>query len=280
MGLSNVTGPPGPSGMNFRGVWTATPSNPSTYNLRDGVRRPNVSTPQNGGTFLCLANGITSDPLIDTTNWVMVAADGAQGPQGNLTIGLDGTHAAAGNDSRLMEPDPPVINGFIATTLRPREASSSTRPGTGTLILTRLWLPSPATISNIYFILNATGSGNQTGFFAGLYSSTGSLVASSADQHTYINANNTAGALWTIPLSSSYSWSGGANAYFYIAYLAIGGTTLPAVQASGSNTNVVNANVASGAQQGLQIGSQSSLPASLTMTSLSVLSVAMWAAVS
>lgn len=277
MGLMNPVGPIGPAGLSNRGAWQSTGV---TYNYRDAARRPNATTPNAGGYFLCLANGITSDPLIDTTNWLLIAADGATGPAGGLSIGLDGTHAAAGNDVRLRNPDPPGLHGWIATTIRDREASSTTRPGTGTAIFARIYLPSPATITNVICQIGATGSNNQTGFYMGLYDSSGNQLAVSAESHTILNTATAVGNLVVVPLSSAYSWAGGSGAFLYAAYLAIGGTTLPALTASTTNTQSVDANMSTRQWAGMQIASQATLPSPTWGTTGTQLTVTPWFGVS
>lgn len=179
---------------------------------------------------------------------------------GTLSLGLDGSHAAAGNDTRLMNPDPPGLHGFLATSIRDREASSTTRPGSGTLILTRVYLPVPITVTNVVYQVGATGSNNQTGFFAGIYDSGGNLLRGSADQHTVMNAASAIGNLIICPLTSTYSWAGGAGAFLYAAYLAIGGTTLPAITCSPANTQAVDTNMSATNKACMQLLTQASLP--------------------
>lgn len=278
MSLMNPIGVTGPVGMNWRGVWVAS-SNPA-YNLRDVVRRPNVSTPTLGGQFYCLANNITSDPLVDTTNWIQVTADGATGATGapgSLTIGLSGTTATAGNDTRVMNPDPPGMHGWIATSMRDREASSSTHPTSSTAYFQRLYLPSPATISNISYWCT-TASISLTSLYVGLYNSSGTQLAVSTNEYSLGNAA-TAGSLITIPLSSSYSWAGGAGACLWVGYLPIG-TTTPTLAATGTNAPPVDAGMATRNWSLMQWVSQSTLQSSWGTSPTQVTTASLWFALS
>lgn len=276
MGLSNFVGPPGSVGLNFRGTWTATPTSPSTYNLRDGVRRANSITPQNGGLFICGANGITSDPLIDGANWTLVSADGATGATGApgaLTLGLDGTHAAAGNDSRFLS-SVPALQNFLAWTHDPMSIVQNTGTS-GVLYLVKLALPSPMTITNAHMALNVAGTG-YTYWAMGLYSTTGAtlnLLASSADLHTTVTTGFN-----TFPMGTPLSWAGGAGATLYVGVLGVYTTAFFAAM---NNTAFANLNCAAGAGlRNSRISGLATLPATITAASLVGPNVLPWMAIS
>lgn len=73
IGPQGVPGPVGPAGLNWQGAWSAT----GTYVVDDAVG-------YNGASWFCIANVGPSaiPPDTDTTNWALLAAQGATGPQG------------------------------------------------------------------------------------------------------------------------------------------------------------------------------------------------------
>jgi len=84
-GIQGVPGPVGPAGLNWQGVW----SNLGTYVVDDAVG-------YNGASWFCI-NPVGPSilaPDLDPTNWALLAAEGAQGPQG-LT-GAAGAQGVAG----------------------------------------------------------------------------------------------------------------------------------------------------------------------------------------
>lgn len=78
-GPQGVPGPVGPAGLNWQGQWVSGTS----YIIDDAVGF-------NGASWFCInpTSGTTS-PNLDTTNWALLAAQGATGPMGPQ--GLNGT---------------------------------------------------------------------------------------------------------------------------------------------------------------------------------------------
>jgi hypothetical protein len=87
IGPQGVPGPVGPAGLNWQGAWSAT----GTYVVDDAVG-------YNGASWFCIANVGPSavPPDIDTTNWALLAAQGATGPQGPQGIAGTGPVLTSG----------------------------------------------------------------------------------------------------------------------------------------------------------------------------------------
>jgi hypothetical protein len=83
-GTNGVPGPVGPAGLNWQGEWTSGDS----YVQDDAVG-------YGGASYFCiLATSGTLDPSVDTTNWALLASQGAQGIQG--VQGPTGAQGASG----------------------------------------------------------------------------------------------------------------------------------------------------------------------------------------
>ena len=71
-GPQGVAGPAGPAGLNWQGQWVSGTS----YVIDDAVGH-------NGASWFCInPTSGTTPPNADTTNWALLASQGAQGPQG------------------------------------------------------------------------------------------------------------------------------------------------------------------------------------------------------
>jgi hypothetical protein len=72
-GPQGVPGPVGPAGLNWQGTWSAS----STYVVDDAVS-------YNGASYFCInpVGPSVTNPILDTANWALLAAQGATGPQG------------------------------------------------------------------------------------------------------------------------------------------------------------------------------------------------------
>lgn len=73
IGPQGVPGPVGPAGLNWQGAWSAA----GTYVVDDAVGYA-------GASWFCINNVALSpiNPATDTTNWALLASQGATGPQG------------------------------------------------------------------------------------------------------------------------------------------------------------------------------------------------------
>jgi hypothetical protein len=166
--------------------------------------------------------------------------------------------------------------GLIAWTFDPRYIYSEnalTSLGTGDVWLTKIIVRQAATVSDIVLAVgNSVTSGLTTGEnFAGLYNSSGSLVAVTADQTsnwtTSGNANTSLAMSLTV--QSGFTLSPLPAGDYWVGLLA-NGTGGPAVCLGSANSSMVNFGVtASTATAGFKSGAGTSMPASITPSSIS-----------
>jgi hypothetical protein len=98
-GPAGPIGPAGPAGLTWKGLWVSGTS----YILNDAVG-------YNGASYFCiLATSGTTTPNLNTTNWALLAAQGAQGPAGATgaqgSIGLTGPQGPAGSTAVMNLSD-------------------------------------------------------------------------------------------------------------------------------------------------------------------------------
>jgi hypothetical protein len=97
-GVQGVPGPVGPAGLNWQGAWSAL----GTYVIDDAVG-------YDGASWFCI-NAVgpsVTTPDLDPTNWALLAAEGAQGPQGIPGVqGPTGAQGPAGSTA-------PYTNGTV-----------------------------------------------------------------------------------------------------------------------------------------------------------------------
>lgn len=170
----------------------------------------------------------------------------------------------------------PADHGLAAWTHDPatlRSASNATT--SGTVYLCKVKIANRSTVvSNVIVGIEAAGSGLTSGqCFVGLYNSSGTRLAVSADQA----ANWTTTGLKTIALTAPQTLAVGS---YYIAILAVG-TTPPQFAMGAGGATTVSAGLATGASRFLTgPTAQTSLPSSITLSSQTVTSGARWAALS
>ena len=97
-GPQGVPGPVGPAGLNWQGSWVSG----NSYVLDDAVG-------YGGASYFCInATSGTTTPNLDTTNWALLASQGAIGPQGPQgiagpsTIINNTTTITGGNSFRVL----------------------------------------------------------------------------------------------------------------------------------------------------------------------------------
>jgi hypothetical protein len=170
----------------------------------------------------------------------------------------------------------PADHGLAAWTHDPatlRSASNATV--SGTVYLCKVKIVNRSTlVSNVIVGIEAAGSGLTAGqCFVGLYNSSGTRLALSADQA----ANWTSTGLKTIALTAAQTLAVGS---YYVAILAVG-TTPPQFAMGAGGATTVSAGLSTGAARFLTgPTAQTSLPASITLASQTVTSGARWAALS
>ena len=90
-GPAGVPGPVGPAGLNWQGAWVSG----TAYVLDDAVGYA-------GASYFCInATSGTTAPNLDTTNWALLASQGAIGPQGPQ--GPTGAQGPSGNPIAWLE---------------------------------------------------------------------------------------------------------------------------------------------------------------------------------
>lgn len=169
----------------------------------------------------------------------------------------------------------PSDAGFLASTYDPAAATATFTMASGTVYLFRVNVRAALTCTNVISIIGTAGSGLTSGQnFAGLYTSTGTRVGITADQTT---PWATAG-LQTMTLAGGpFALSAG---FYWMAMLAVG-TTPPVVLSATSTFRASNAGTAvSVARYAINGTGATALPASITPASNSLLSPAVWAAIS
>lgn len=233
--------------------------------------------------------------LASGTTSIISAADGTSSLAGKLTVpsfalttgGATGsvlTSDASGNASWAAAPAAslalwvPADSGLLAAPFDPAACGSTgSAPTGGVVYVIAVPLRSATTITNIHAVIGVAGSGLTSGqCFFGLYNASGTRLAVTADQATpWATAGNIKAAL-----TAPYVASAGT---YYVAILA-NGTTRPqfAVGSTlGATFTPGNVNLtAATARFGRGPGSQTSLPASITMSSLTLDANNYWVGIS
>jgi hypothetical protein len=172
----------------------------------------------------------------------------------------------------------PSDNGFLAAPFDPATCSANgSQPLSGTLYLIAIPVRSAMTFTKATTVIGVAGSGLTSGrSFFGLYSSTGTLLASTADQSTAFASAGNIGANFTTPYAA-------ATGTYYVGLLT-GGTTTPFFACGstfGANLTPGNANrTAATARFGRGPASQNTLPASVTMGSVVLDANCYWVGIS
>lgn len=180
-----------------------------------------------------------------------------------ITIPLGGT-------SQTTDPLMPAMasdHGLLAWNYDWAAATNTNATTAGTLYLMRVNIRVSFTWTNVWFAVQAAGSGASTGSFVGLYSSAGSLLSGSAD----IAASLTATGVKSVALTTPQSVSTGT--FVWVAFLANLATTQPTLQRSTNNVNVPNVGLSAALARFTTNGTGlTSLPASITPSSNSLVS--------
>jgi len=115
-GANGIPGPVGPAGLNWQGAWVSGTS----YVADDAVG-------YNGASYFCiLATSGTTTPNLATTNWALLASQGAQGIQGvQGPTGAQGPGGGAGTVTLQQAFD----NGKTMTTSNFTAAIFQLKPG-------------------------------------------------------------------------------------------------------------------------------------------------------
>lgn len=144
----------------------------------------------------------------------------------------------------------------------------------GQVYLTRLKVMNAVTANNVIYQVTTAGTSLTAGqCFVGLYNSSGTLLASSADQAAAMASTGTKTAAIT-PQSLV------AGSY-YIAFLANGAATQPSVAGGAGNSALTNVSLTAASARALNTSAgNTSLPASITLASQTTNNATRWGALS
>lgn len=173
----------------------------------------------------------------------------------------------------------PSDQNLIAWSYDPALPTNSSAISTsGVLHLVKVVLRYPATITNVLYQINTIGSTLTSGqSFVGIYDSGGTLRGTSASQSTAWAATT---GLYTTPLTASYSAAAGT---YFIAFMCQGttGPALARLNGLAGASSTINAGLSAANYRFAINGTgNTSLPASITLSSNTQEGVSYWAALS
>lgn len=179
---------------------------------------------------------------------------------GGASLTVDGPVTAAG----VVFPGGaylPADLSFIAWAYDPASTTNSTLTVSGTIYLARVIIRTAQTLAKLSVgVVTAASGVTASQNFLGLYSSTGSLVASTASGA--IDTALTSSGILTASLSSSYAAAAGA---YWVAFVNNATTAATLARASGSSLSISNGGAAAGSYRFAVNGTgQTSLPGSIT----------------
>lgn len=194
----------------------------------------------------------------------------------NIATGAANTAALATRATNLESGTwTPSQSGWLTWTYDPALTAGSTSLVTGQMFMARLDLKAAATVSAIYYAINTAGSTLTAGQnLVGFYDSTGTLLATSADQ----SGSWTSVGFKTFTLGSPYSAAAGT---YYVGFLSNGTTPAGILRALGSGTQgaVVNPGLtASNARWATTGAGLTTVPASVTMSGRTLSGGTLWVA--
>lgn len=206
--------------------------------------------------------------------WFRAVLSGFSGT-GTVTARI-GFEAGAGGSSAApaQQAYQPSDSGFLAWTFDPATCAAVKLVGSGNIVLARINVRSAMSVTNVVAAVTVAGATlTVSENFAGLYSSAGTLVASTADQS----------AAWTTAGVYQMALAGGPYALtpgFYWVAVLVNGTTGPTFLAgSALATAAPNAGFTVATARGAFSGSGKTSLANITPASNSFY-VTLWAALS
>lgn len=249
----------------FSAKWVNVPSGQTLQVIQDGNNTSNVPNifeririENNGGTVNYSKTNSTVFREITTFN------DGGTIQSGLLQYPLSTTNLSAFNQAD---------HNLLAWTQDPATAAGGFTLSTGVVYLSKIKITSRSTVvSNILYGVTTLGSALTAGqCFVGLYNSSGTLLVSSADQSGVMNTTGLKTAAITPQTLAVGS--------YYVAFLANGTGTLPAVAGGGGVSSAVNAGLTTGTARFLNTATgNTALPATITLASQTQNIAARWAA--
>lgn len=171
----------------------------------------------------------------------------------------------------VAPPWEPSDNGLLLGTGDPIAFNAGFLTIAGTVYLTKLPVRASVFASNVWCVCTVAGVGASTGSFGGLYSSTGTLLSTSADAGGLVLG--TGGV--QIPLNTPQSLAAG---FVWAAFVFNLATTQPTLARSAATGNLGLSTALS--RFAVPVTSQSSLPASFSPGALTPEAATFWAGIS
>lgn len=200
-GPAGPLGPVGPAGLTWRGSWTSGTS----YIANDAVG-------YNGASWFCiLATSGTTTPNLATTNWALLASQGAQGIQGiQGPTGAQGPAGGAGTLQQTVDNGNEVTDGFGKTTniysgaIQTTDILGSVTIGSDIdlqkgIYTAKIYNPGNHTASRTYTLPNASGT-----VALKTYNETVILLSYDGTNFTYTNVINELNVTITFSVFSGY----------------------------------------------------------------------------
>lgn len=160
-------------------------------------------------------------------------------------------------------------NGYVGWSLLPEDAIATVNTAASTTLqMTRVYVPNGGSVGHLDF--DFTTAGTVTVFWAGIYSASGVLLATTAESHAAISAS----ALTPLALTTAVNLTGSTNYYV--------GTTLtwsvqPVVAgATISSAYMTNPNLTAATANSATAGTSATLPSTVTMSSNTLTASKLW----
>ena len=176
----------------------------------------------------------------------------------------------------VYQSNMPLRHGYAEWNYDPVIGGSGSAPTSGTIYVMKVSAQTGGTVSNIVATITSVAGVSLTSGqnFVGLYDSTGTRIAVTADQSSAWTSNG----VKAMALTSSVTIRGGSD--YYVALLC-NGSTPPSFMRSGTNLSAPNANQSNALQRFSVNGTGISLPGSLTLSSnTSTNAITLWVALS
>ncbi|QKW31419.1 collagen-like protein (plasmid) [Streptomyces seoulensis] len=237
-----------------------------------------------------LGLGVAATRNVGTTTGTVAAGDDSRLTNARTPTTHAASHASGGSDpvtptaigalslSAYGNAWTAADHGYISWAFDPAASSTTGTTLTGGYVyLVQLVLRQAATINRLHVVVGTAGSGLTSGqCLAGLYDTTGARVGVTGDQSAVWNSTGHK----TMALTAAYSAAAGR---YYVALL-FAGTTSPTFACGSTLGNTFtpgNANLNAGGYRFCRFGpSQTSLPASVTLSSFTPDANNLWVAVS
>ena len=227
-------------------------------------------------TDVTTANGnIATNTSNIATNTANIATNTSNIATNSSNIStLQGQVATAQTDITALQGriNPSAIQGFISWNYDSESQSGGNALTLGTVFLHKIYIPAGAVINNLG--MNVTTAGSALTYArAGLYSAAGTQLGISVDQTTLWNSTGFKVNALTAPVNISTA------GFYYVAQLNTG-TTAAQMSSTPGTSNAFNANT-TGATLRHATGptGQTSLPASITMSSNISTGASIWVTV-